>query len=82
MDDVINDLRRKLIELSDGKFGSEEIDPAASILDYGYVDSLSAVRLLDFIEERYSVVVPETELVGRANSLEGLAAYVEQERSS
>lgn len=82
VDDVIEDLRRKLVELSDGRFSSEQIDPTASILDYGYADSLSAVRLLDFIEERYAVSVPETELVGRAHSLEGLAAHIERERSA
>ncbi len=63
MDDVVGDLRRKLVELSEGALGFEQIDPTASILDYGYVDSLSAARLLQFIEKRYGVLVPQTELV-------------------
>ena len=82
MDDVIGDLRRKLVELCDGKISLEQFDPSASILEHGDVDSLTAARLLEFIEERYDVVVPETELAGQAHSLEGLAAYVDRERSS
>jgi acyl carrier protein len=80
--EIVEELRRKLVELSEGRLDFEEIDPSVSILDYGYVDSLSSVRLLAFIEDRYGVEVPEVELVGRADSLERLAAAIERERAA
>lgn len=80
--EVVEALRRKVVELSEGNVGEDEIDPAASLLDHGYVDSLSSVRLLGFIKERFGVDVPETELVGRAHSLEGLAEFVLQRSAS
>jgi len=77
--ELVHVLRRRVAEISDRGVAFDDIDPTVSILDYGYVDSVSSVRLLGFIEERYGVDVPETELVGRANSIEGLAEYIERE---
>lgn len=37
---------------------------------------MNALTLLDFIEERYGVVIPEVELVGGLSSIEALSEYV------
>jgi len=81
VEDVENELRQKLVELSEGALGSEQLDPSASMLDYGYIDSLSAARLLQFVEERFGVEVPQSQLVGEAHNLSGLVAYIERARS-
>jgi acyl carrier protein len=79
--EIVEALSRKVAELSEGRLAFEDVDATASVLDHGYIDSLSAVRLLGFIEERYGVDVPERELVGRAHSLAGLAEYIERARA-
>jgi acyl carrier protein len=76
VDDICDALRRHLVELSEGKLAFEAIDPAASLFDHGYIDSLSAVMFLAHIEERYGVRVEDVELVESCPSLEAVAARV------
>lgn len=75
-DSIVGELRRQVVELSNGELPEQAIDTSAPLLDYGYVDSLSAVTLLHFVEERYGVAVPEIDLVGPLNSLEALARHI------
>ena len=75
-------LRNELAALSDGKLAGEEIDPAVSLLDHGYLDSLSAASFLAGIENEYGVVVSEVDLLGPRQSLEQLARYVHDEAHS
>jgi acyl carrier protein len=69
-------LRRFFAERSGGSLTADEIDPRAHLFDAGYVDSMNSLTLLDFIEERYGVAVPEVELVGGLATLAALADYV------
>jgi acyl carrier protein len=46
------------------------------VFDAGYVDSMNSLTLLDFIEERYGVEVPEVDLVGGLSTVAALAEYV------
>src|SRR5262245_43084845 len=48
---IVNELRRHLVEFSDGRLRAEEIEPKCHLFDYGYIDSLTAVRLLAVLEE-------------------------------
>ena len=75
-------LRKELAALSDGKLAGEEIDPGVSLLDHGYLDSLSAAVFLAGIEDEYGVVVSEVDLLGPLQSLEQLARYVNDEAHS
>jgi acyl carrier protein len=75
-DTIVGELCRQVVELSNGELPEQAIDASAPMLDYGYVDSLSAVSLLHFVEERYGVSVSEIELVGPLNSLETLARHI------
>jgi len=68
-------LKEHVVALSDGKL-DDDIDLKAPLFDYGYVDSLSSVSLIEMIRERYAVDVSEVELVGRLNTLEALARFV------
>jgi acyl carrier protein len=77
--DLCKRLRGQLARLSDGKLDAEAIDPAASLLDHGYLDSLSAATFLAQIEDEYGVEVSEVDLVGRLQSLEALARHLHRE---
>jgi acyl carrier protein len=74
-------LRAFFAERSGGELTAEAIDPAAHIFDAGYVDSMNSLTLLDFIEERYGVTVPEVDLIGGLSTLSALAEFV-AERST
>ena len=74
--EVESSLRRFFAERSGGSLTPDEIDARVHLFDAGYVDSMNALTLLDFIEERYGVVVPEVELVGGLSTLSALAGYV------
>ena len=68
-------LKDQVVALSNGKLG-DDIDLGAPLFDYGYVDSLSSVSLIEMIRERYDVDVSEIDLVGRLNTLDALARFV------
>jgi acyl carrier protein len=80
VEEIQEQLRRYLVEASEGELRDEAIDPTASLLDYGYIDSLSAVMFLAHIEERYGVRIEDVELVEQSQSLEALAARIHAQR--
>jgi acyl carrier protein len=69
-------LRRFFAERSGGALTPDAIDPSVHLFNSGYLDSMSSLTLLDFIDERYGVTVPEVDLVGGLCTLAGLADYV------
>ena len=73
---VESSLRRFFAERSGGALEPDAIDPTAHLFDAGYVDSMNSLTLLDFIEERYGVEIPEVDLVGGLSTLSALAGYV------
>ena len=75
-------LRSKIAELSNGQLIAEDVDPKAILFDFGYVDSLTAVTLISFIDSEYGVSVTELDLVGSLNHLEALAAHIDGARAS
>jgi acyl carrier protein len=75
-EDLVEALRALLVEVSEGKLQAGEIDPAANLFDFGYVDSLSGVMFLARIEEHWGVHVEDFDLVDRLNTIEALAEYV------
>ena len=78
--EIVEDLRREIVRLSEGKLTTEEIDPGEHLFDCGYVDSLSAVMLLAYIEDRYGVLIEDVELIESLTSLDRIAAHVAQSR--
>jgi acyl carrier protein len=69
-------LAQKLVDLSDGKLGTGDVDPAGHLVDHGYVDSLSAVSFLAWIEERYGVRIDDLEVIEKYWSLERIAEHL------
>ena len=79
-ENLVEELRALLVEVSDGKLGAQQIDPAANLFDFGYVDSLSGVMFLARIEERWGVHIEDFDLEERLNTLEAVAAHVRASR--
>ncbi|HEY8516463.1 MAG TPA: acyl carrier protein [Candidatus Binatia bacterium] len=73
---IRDELRACILEISDGKLREDEIDPQAPLFDFGYVDSLSSVRLLETIRATWGVEVAEVDLVGRLGTIEALARHI------
>jgi acyl carrier protein len=75
---ICESLKRKLAELSEGKLRAEQIDSRAHLLDYGYLDSLSAVMFLAHIEERYGVRIDDLEVLEKYYSLDAIVEHLLQ----
>jgi len=79
-EDLVEELRALLVEVSDGKLRAEQIDPTANLFDFGYVDSLSGVMFLARIEEQWGVHIEDFDLVERLHTLAAVAAHVQASR--
>ena len=75
---ILDDLRECVVENSEGQLSACEVGVRARLYDHGYVDSLSAASLLEFIHRRYQVEISEVELVGRLSSLDALARHIQE----
>jgi len=79
-DEVLAELRAMLVEQSGGALSPAAIDPAAPLLQFGYVDSLSAVNFVEQIRVRYGLDVSEDDLVGELSTLGAVASFVAARR--
>ena len=77
---IVEDLRATLVELSDGMLAPAAIDPSAPLFDFGYVDSLAAVVLIERVRASYGVTISEVDLVGHCHTLDALAAFIAAQR--
>ena len=75
-EDLVGGLVALLVEVTDGKLQTSDIDPAANLFDFGYVDSLSGVMFLARIEEQWGVHIEDFDLLERLNTLEAVAAHL------
>lgn len=76
--EVLVALKQKVVELSKGQVDFDSIYSNAALCDYGYVDSLTAVDLITFIDGEYNVSISEVDLVGALNNLQALADHIER----
>ena len=74
--DLVEALSALLAEVSEGKLQLRDIEPAANLFDFGYVDSLTGVMFLARIEEQWGVHIEDFDLVERLNTIEALAAHL------
>ena len=79
-EDLVEALRALLVEVSEGKLQANDIDPAANLFDFGYVDSLSGVMFLARIEEEWGVHIEDFDLVERLTTIEAVAAHLREQR--
>lgn len=76
---IVDELRATIADLSAGSLTPAGVDAAVPLFDYGYVDSLSAVVLIERVRHRWGVEVSEVDLVGRLHTLEALGAFIASE---
>jgi acyl carrier protein len=74
---VLEELCAMVVQLSDGELTRGDLDPSAPIVDRGYVDSLSAVMLLDGIRARWGVEIEDVELIESLTTLVAIAKRVD-----
>jgi acyl carrier protein len=77
-ENLVEALRALLVEVSEGKLQPADIDPAANLFDFGYVDSLSGVMFLARIEEQWGVHIEDFDLIERLSSIEAVAAHLRE----
>lgn len=75
-------LAGRVAALSRGRVRADGVLPDAHLLDRGWLDSVSVVELLAFVEAQWGVVIPETRLAGRLGTLRALSAHVLAHRRS
>jgi acyl carrier protein len=75
-ENLVEELRALLVEVSEGKLRAQDVDPAANLFDFGYVDSLTGVMFLARIEEQWGVHIEDFDLVERLNTLEAVADHL------
>lgn len=78
----MNDIERPIIEYISAmaaEIGVSPVGRETRLLEIGLLDSISLVKLVHFLEERFEISLPDTEI--RADLFESpahLAAYVSQ----
>lgn len=61
-------------------FDGSEIDPDASFLDSGLIDSTGILEIVLFVEERFGIAVADEEVIPEHfDSVHRLAAYVRRQ---
>jgi acyl carrier protein len=73
---IVDELRSIVAELSEGGVTADAVDTAAPLFDFGYVDSLTAVVLIERVRTRWGVEISEIDLVGRLHTLDALGEFV------
>jgi acyl carrier protein len=80
-DDLIRDLSRHIATHSDGKLSLADVDPEAEMCDRGYLDSLTYVSFLVFVEETYGVRILDHQLTGNLKTLSAVVDHVLGEKN-
>ena len=73
---ILDRLRALVVEQSDARLSLQDVAATDDLFDCGHLDSMSAVALLEFIDERYGVRIDQAELVGRLSTLDALVRHV------
>ena len=75
-EEIVQKLKQQLAELSEGKLDATKIESKGHLFDYGYVDSLSAVMFLAWIEESFGVHIEDLDLIEKYTTLDAIARHV------
>jgi D-alanine--poly(phosphoribitol) ligase subunit 2 len=82
----MNDIQQTIFDYINAYFKIEndpDFTPDVNIFDYGFVDSLGAVEILDFIESHWNIEITTSDLtLFPMNSVEEIAAVVARKTAS
>lgn len=73
---IEEELRLQVANHSQGEFSIDDIPTDAALFDEAFIDSISSVKFLSFIEQNYGVKIKEVALVGNLASIEALAEHI------
>ena len=76
---LISELTLQIVAQSESKLTVADIDPEAEICDRGYLDSLTYVSFLVFVEDNYGVRILDHELTGNLRSVSAIADHLLRE---
>jgi acyl carrier protein len=79
---VVRALTTQLVKQSENGLTYESIDPDAGMCDRGYLDSLSYVAFLVFVEETYGVRISDYQLTNSLRTVSAVADWVRAESKS
>ena len=79
--DLLDRFKEKVAEYSTGQLTPDAIDPRASLFDFGYLDSLTAVTMISHIQSEYGVSVSEIDLTEELDHLQALVERVARDRT-
>ncbi len=81
MNEIEQAILAHLAELNEGQPSSVPLTRDTGLLETGFLDSINLVRLIQFLEERFGVKVPDNELGPELfASAATIAAYVEKKK--
>ena len=81
-DAIVRALATQLVKQSENGLTYESIDPDAGMCDRGYLDSLSYVAFLVFVEETYGVRISDYQLTNSLRTVSAVADWVRAESKS
>ena len=80
---IVHALTEQIIRQSENGLTYDSIDPNAGLCDRGYIDSLTYVAFLVFVEETYGVRIHDHQLtVGKLRTVSSVADWVLAESKS
>jgi acyl carrier protein len=79
---VVRALVKQIVKQSENELTYESIDPGAAMCDRGYLDSLTYVEFLVFVEETYGVRISDYQLTSSLRTLSAVADWVLAESKS
>jgi acyl carrier protein len=81
-DAIVRALAAQLVKQSENGLTYESIDPNAGMCDRGYLDSLSYVAFVVFVEETYGVRISDYQLTNSLRTVSAVADWVLVESKS
>ena len=73
---VVRALVKQIVEQSENELAYDSIDPDAVMCDRGYLDSLTYVAFLVFVEETYGVHILDYQLTRNLRTVSAVADWV------
>src|SRR5262245_913723 len=73
---VVHALIKQIVHQSENGLTYDSIDPDAAMCDRGYIDSLTYVAFLVFIEETYGVRISDYQLTNSLRTVSAVAAWI------
>lgn len=79
---LVHALVKQIVKQSENELTADSIDPDAVMCDRGYLDSLTYVAFLVFVEETYGVRISDYQLTSRLRTVSAVADWVLAESKS